>query len=123
MRQTFRPADRVRRRSEFLRAYDTGAKQHGRYLTVFARVNDGTTARLGVSATRKIGSAVVRNLAKRRARELFRRGRPDLGVDLVVIPRRDFASAPFAALAADYDSTVRRALGRVRARREHGDAP
>ncbi len=115
---TLRPAERIRRRPEFLLAYEQGTKQHGRYMTVFVRRSGFSVGRLGVSATRKIGSAVVRNRAKRRARELFRQAKPDGGLDLVIIPRRDFASAPFDRLEADYHAVVRRALAGARSRRE-----
>jgi ribonuclease P protein component len=117
MRQTLRPGDRIRRRPEFLQAYAEGVKQHGRYMTVFVRHSDHAVARLGVSATRKIGNAVTRNRAKRRARELFRKARPGPGLDIVVIPRQDFASAPFTSLEADYHAVVRRALARRGAQR------
>ena len=108
MRQTFRPTDRVRRRPEFLQAYEQGRKHHARFMTVFVRGTDAPVARLGVSATRKFGPAVSRNRAKRRARELFRHHRPMPGVDLVLIPRRGFDSAVFTDLATDYLSALRR---------------
>jgi ribonuclease P protein component len=118
MSQTLRPAERIRRRPEFLLAYEQGTKQHGRFMTVFVRRSGLGVGRLGVSATRKIGPAVVRNKAKRRARELFRHAKPDAGLDLVIIPRREFASAPFDRLEADYHAVVRRAIAGARSRRE-----
>ncbi|HTV01097.1 MAG TPA: ribonuclease P protein component [Luteitalea sp.] len=108
MRQTFRPHDRIRRRPEFLQAYEQGRKHHARFMTVFVRGTDASAARLGVSATRKFGPAVSRNRAKRRARELFRHHRPMPGVDLVLIPRRGFDSVLFTDLVNDYLSALRR---------------
>lgn len=108
MRHTLRPHERVRRRPEFLQAYEHGRKHHGRLMTVFARPSALPSARLGVSATRKFGPAVTRNRAKRRAREMFRQHKPIAGVDLVIIPRRGFDTAPFADVIADYLHALRR---------------
>ena len=54
---------------------------------------NGGRARLGITASRKVGSAVVRNRVKRRIREWFRRaGQARLvGLDVVVIARASAA--------------------------------
>jgi ribonuclease P protein component len=46
--------------------------------------------RLGITVSRKVGRAVIRNRVKRRVREWFREARSDMrpGIDLVVIGRR-----------------------------------
>ncbi len=50
----------------------------------------GSVRRLGITASRKVGNAVVRNRVKRAIREWFREAWHDLpeGVDVVVIARR-----------------------------------
>lgn len=104
------PRDRrVRRRAEFLAAYDTGRKVHGRLVTLFARPNDTGTTRLGVSVTRKQGPATVRNAAKRRLREIFRTGTFPPGFDLVIVPKREFFDADFHAIQADVRAAAERA--------------
>jgi len=100
--QTLRRNGRVRQRPEFERAYDTGVRQHGRFMTVFTVPNGRAACRFGVAATRKLGSAVERNRAKRLARELFRRNKIDAGFDIIVVPRREMLDAPFVSLEADY---------------------
>jgi ribonuclease P protein component len=77
----------------------------GRYLVVFARAGDGEVCRVGITATRKIGGAVVRNRARRRVRELFRANRELLsgwGGDLVVNVRQGCAGAAWGELVEDF---------------------
>jgi ribonuclease P protein component len=79
-------------------------------------VNGTDAPRLGVAATRKLGSAVERNRAKRRARELFRRRKKIGGLDIVIVPRREMLDASFASLEAEYVALLgRRGRPRVAA--------
>jgi ribonuclease P protein component len=118
--------ERIRRRPDFERVYNEGVRIHGRFMTVFVMSTGGSAARLGVAATRKLGSAVERNRAKRLAREVFRRHKAAGGLDIVVVPRREMLDAPFASLEADYQSALERhprerargAAGRGRPRRD-----
>jgi ribonuclease P protein component len=102
------PVERVRRRPEFKRAYDTGTRVHGRFLTIFVVSNGLSRSRLGVSATRKLGPATVRNRAKRLAREVFRRHKITSGLDIIIVPRREMLDAPFSSLEADYLAALRK---------------
>ena len=108
-------AERIRRRPEFERAYNEGARVSGRFMTVFLLGNGRQTPRFGVAATRKLGNAVERNRAKRLARELFRRHKIAAGYDIVIVPRREMLDAPFATLEADYDRALERRVRRHRA--------
>ena len=62
-------------RRDFREAYENGAKLHGRLVVVFARPRPEGGLRLGITATRKSGGAVLRNRARRRVREIFRKWR------------------------------------------------
>lgn len=106
--QGLAPAERVRRRPEFERAYNTGTRVHGRFMTLFAVANGLTVSRLGVAATRKLGPAVERNRAKRISRELFRRHKLTAGLDIVIVPRREMLDASFSTLETDYLAVLER---------------
>ena len=93
---------RVRRRREYLAIGRTAQRRQTRHFVVLsARRDDGT--RLGVTVSRKIGGAVVRNAVKRRVREAFRRNRKRLlpGHDFVVIAKPG-AGSPKTPMTADY---------------------
>lgn len=77
-------------------------------MTLLGLPNKLACSRLGILAPRRLGGAVWRNRSKRRVRELFRHSKPVLGLDLVVLPRRDFLDIPFASLVDDYRYTLRR---------------
>ena len=114
--------ERVRTRPEFEKAYEHGLRLSGRFMTLFVAANGGKGSRLGVAATRKLGSAVVRNRAKRLARELFRKQKPPAGLDVILVPRREMLDAPFASLEADYSRTLaRRDSGQPHAPRPRRD--
>jgi ribonuclease P protein component len=113
--EPFRPDSRLRHRGEFTAVQANGRKVAARFVTLLALPNTCGHDRLGIIASRKLGGAVVRNRAKRRLRELFRRrvSASSTPLDIVAIPRRDGHDAPFAALASDFDA----AIGRLRGRR------
>lgn len=107
---------RIGARRDFRDAYENGAKKHGRLVVVFARPRPEGGLRLGITATRKSGGAVLRNRARRRVREIFRRwraGTPDTAVDLVVNISARATRAPFAALQAEVAGLLGRATAAV----------
>lgn len=107
--ESFGRERRVLRRSEYLETYATGHRHVGRWLVLFVSPGPGAAARLGVTITRKSGSAVVRNRLRRRLRELFRRSGLFPGqVDVVVNVRRGAEAVTFGELASDFERLVRR---------------
>lgn len=92
---------RLRRRADFLRCYRRGGKRHGSLATLHFHPNRQHEARLGITASRKVGKAVFRHRVKRRVREIFRRfpGRLDLAeLDIVVHLWPAVGEAEFSAL-------------------------
>ena len=103
---------RLTRRSEFLRVAGRGRKAARPGLVLQALPSGGGPLRLGFTATKKIGGAVVRNRAKRRLREAARLTLPAdaaPGWDLVLIARDATATRPFAQLLGDLRGALRQA--------------
>lgn len=96
----------VRKRGEFRSAQDRGRRvTTPTFVLLLYAPDEGSAApRLGVVASRKIGTAVVRNRAKRLVREAFRSTR-DLwnpGIDLVVIVRRALSGMLLDQVVAEW---------------------
>ena len=105
---------RLAKRREFVRVYESGRKVFSRYAVLFVAGNDLSHSRIGITATKKLGKANVRNRLKRWTREVYRRQREPLSldarsIDIVVNVKPNAAEASFA----DYSRELVRVLGRV----------
>ena len=92
----FSRADRLLDSRDFRRVSRRGRRTASRYFVLLRAptgpTGEGTGSRLGITVSRKVGNAVVRNYIKRNVREWFRASRDLLDPgDLVVIARRDAA--------------------------------
>ena len=105
----------IQKRSDFLAANrGKRAPMPGFVLLVRPRGDGDPTKRIGITVTKKIGNAVVRNRMKRRFRALARETLPELGIsgaDHVLIGRAGGVERDYASLAAE----LKRALKKVAA--------
>ncbi len=100
----------LKRRIDFIRASESGKSVVTSGLVIQHNPNANTDGiRIGITATRKIGNAVVRNRTKRRLRALFReclndpKGKKLLenGSDYVLIGRKSTRLRPYGKLQKD----------------------
>jgi ribonuclease P protein component len=115
--ERLRREERLRRRPDFLTVQETGRRYPGRHYLLLCRARDSGPkgpARLGITVSKKVGTAVVRNQVKRWVRESYRRAKaaaPD-GVDFVVIARPSAAEAGYQGTAEELRGLLRRSRAR-----------
>jgi ribonuclease P protein component len=81
---------RLRQRADYLAVQTDGTKTHGRHVLGIARQRSDSQlgGRLGLTVTKKVGNAVVRNRIKRMLREWMRlHGWVPSGWDLVLVAK------------------------------------
>jgi ribonuclease P protein component len=89
-----RRANRITDRQDFLRLYEKGRKYVHSLAIFFVLPGAAGEARIGLTASRRVGGAVARNRVKRRLREAWRRRLPGLPVvDVVTVARSGLAGA------------------------------
>ncbi|MGX7926796.1 ribonuclease P protein component [Tsuneonella sp. HG094] len=101
----------IQKRVDFLAA-NRGIRVARPGFVLLAQPNGGRGKRFGITVTKKIGNAVVRNRMKRRFRELLRAALPDAGLpdhDHVLIGRDGGVERDFAKLAAELAEALSRA--------------
>jgi ribonuclease P protein component len=112
---------RLAKRREFVRVYETGRKHFSRYTVLFFAANGLSHSRIGITATKKLGKANVRNRLKRWTREVYRRQREPLGldartIDIVVNVKQNAAASSFEDFSRDLVRGLQRVLADSAAR-------
>ncbi len=90
--------------TQFKKLYTKGSSYVSPSVVVYARRNGLPHNRLGITVSKKIGKAVVRNRAKRRLREVYRINSANIlqGYDFVLVARGRTAECHYDRLFADF---------------------
>jgi len=101
---------------QFRRVYEQGQKFHTPFFSAFFLRNEAGERRYGITVTRKIGCAVVRNRCKRRLREIVRKhelchscsASGSNGFDLVLNVKSEMTKADFDRLQESFARLMKR---------------
>jgi ribonuclease P protein component len=107
--EKFPQAERLRKRIEFKRAEKNKvARLVTKHLVILAAPNDLPCVRIGLTASKKIGGAVVRNRAKRLLREIYRRNKylfPQ-GHDYILIAKNSMGDTGYHDLTQEIAKAI-----------------
>lgn len=118
---SFPKAQRIAKRHEFRTVMKQGKKVVSRHWVLIAKENGTEGSRLGITITKRVGNAVVRNRLKRRLREYFRTGNHGIpGLDIVVIGRHSAACAEFEESRRSFELALSK-LERWKTEKEHSE--
>ena len=87
----------------FQRLYRTSGVANG-FVVLYARKNGTNINRVGITVSKKLGHAVVRNRVRRRLRDVYRLNEDKFqpGWDIVVVARSKAVTAEFTRLTGAY---------------------
>ncbi len=117
----FDKARKIKRSSDFQSVYRARIRVYNKRLTLCCRpTTPNAPSRLGLSVSKKVGKAFVRNRWKRLLREAFRLRRRDLpqGFDFVAIPTRQETIPSLTTLADDLTKLAARCARKAAKRAE-----
>jgi ribonuclease P protein component len=104
---------RLRAEADFARVRSRGRTWRDRLLTLVVLPNELPHNRYGFVVSKRVGNAVMRNLIKRRLREIMRQldraERLPAGHDYLFIVRPVVAAVPFTTLRASAEGLLNRA--------------
>lgn len=110
--ERFTKEQRLRKRADFQACYTQGRRVQHQYFTLYLLERKEGKTRLGLTVSRKVGGAVLRNRIKRRVREIFRRSSvfPTEGYDVVFVAKKGCVELSYWELEQELTTTMRAAL-------------
>jgi ribonuclease P protein component len=108
--EEFRHEIRIVRSADYKRLYKEGRKIYSGKFVLFGKENGSDKHRLGITVSRKIGCAVVRNRVKRLFREIFRKSYGEIPnrLDIIVNAKAGCAGALYVELRDEFLAAVRK---------------
>ena len=99
----------IRKRRDFLSASASGLSYRADFFVALAGLTKQETYRVGFTASKRVGNAVIRNRCKRRMRAMARQLLPSLGlanVDYVFIAKRSLVTAKWSDFISQAEQAI-----------------
>jgi ribonuclease P protein component len=96
-------------KAQFELVYEKGKSWATKEIVIKVLPNGLEFTRYGLTISRRVGKAVVRNKIKRRLREILRRMNLPTGWDIIIIARNPAASADYSNLSKSAENLFVRA--------------
>ena len=105
----------IKKTKAFKAVYNGGAQSVNAFFAMYAMANDTEVNRLGVSVSKKVGKAVVRNRVKRLVKEScrLRADRLKKGYDIVIVARASVGALPREGSFLKVDKALESLFGRL----------
>lgn len=102
--------DRLRKNADFATVCRFGRRWSSPFFNMYVKKNSLGVVRLGVSVSKRVGNAVVRNRNKRRLKEAFRHqiGHISSGFDVVITAKPPISNIDYAAITEELVKLLKR---------------
>ncbi len=111
-------SESMRKTVDFHNVYENGKSYANKFIVLYVWENGGSTNRLGISCSKKIGNSVVRHRFSRLVRESYRLHEDmfNSGLDIVVVARACARDASFF----DIEESLISLAGKARIKKNGG---
>ena len=108
--ESFPNSHRIVHSADYRTIYETGQRINSGRFVLFGLENQKGHARLGITVSRKVGCAHIRNRIKRLFREIFRRSSEEIprNLDLVVNAKSSCVDAGLQELREEFIAAARK---------------
>ena len=108
--RAFPASNRIKKRRDFLRIGERGGRLYGRRLIIGFRGAATAHSRLGITVSKKVGNAVVRNRIKRWIRESWRQNpeRLEQPIDVVITAKRGVQDFSYRTIDGELSALLER---------------
>ncbi len=103
--------NRLRKRYQFNYIYKNGTHISSNLLVLYFLPSKTKSIKVGFAVTKKIGKATVRNLMRRRLREIVRKSLPNLkqNYNIIIVARENILNASFEDISKEYNNLILKA--------------